>query len=446
MKKSICLLTLVTMLVITSMSALAAPQPSPYSDVPAKHWAYDAIAKLAKDGVVTGYDDNTFRGDRTMTRYEMAQIVANAMTKEDKANAENKAIIQKMAAEFAAELKGLNVRMTAVEKNQGNITFSGWAYERWVKWDNAAVGQAFRDGVVQNFYQLNAIARVNDNVTGTLRYYMLRNNTAGLPAQTTTAPDSNEANNVIEASFQFRNAFGQTGTNVTLGRFAQNFGATNYIGVLQALDGGKVDFGNKLRVTLGVADFGNALSGFTGKTSDPNGVIGYSGISSALYFKDAAFTKLAYNTSPATQVQAFYLKNTSGASVANIYDIGFASTVAPNLVFKADYAKNTAYDSLNTNRQFVLAYRAVDLSKPGTWTAVVNYSIADARANLGWGDYNPITMWPMADLKAWNAKVEYVIAKNVNFRIAQSFNSKVAETGAKAPWGEWSRAEIDFYF
>lgn len=441
MKKFICLLTLVTMLLITSMGALAATPQSSYSDVPAKHWAYDAVAKLAKDGIINGYGDGTFRGDRTMTRYEMAQIVANAMTKEDKANAEDKALINKLAAEFNNELAKLDARVTAVEKKQGNLTLSGSAYERWVRWDNAPEGSPWRKGMFQNHYQLNAIGNVNDDVTGTLRLYMMRNNTFGDPATANASPDSNEPNNVIEAKFEFRNVFGDKGTTATLGRFPQYFGATNYIGALVGLDGAKIDFGNKLKVTLGAADFGNALSSFTKNETFANGIV-----SGALYFKDAAFAKLVYNTSPATQVQGFYLKNTSGDKVANMYGIGFASTVAPNLVFKADYAKNTAFDSLNTNRQFVLAYRAADVSRPGTWGVVVNYSIADARANFGWGDYNPITMWPMADEKAWNAKVEYAFMKNVQLRIAQSFNSKVAETGAKAPYGEFSRVEVDYFF
>jgi len=436
-KKLLRLLVLVFVLGIASVAFAA---PSQFSDVPAKHWAYDSVRSLAKVGIVDGYGDGTFRGDKTMTRYEMAQIVANAMTKVDKADAANKAIIDKLAAEFAAELQGLNVRMTIVEKKQGNVTLSGSAYERWVKWDNAPVNHPYHNGVVQNHLQLNATARVNDNITGTVSYYMLRNNYAGDPAQTTSSPNANEANNVIESKFEIRNVFGQTGTTVTLGRFSQYFGATNYIGYLQGLDGAKVDFGNKLKVTLGVADFGNALSGFTKDETYANSV------GTALYFHDAAYAKLAYKTSKATQLQAFFLKNTSGAEIANIYDVGFASTVAPNLVFKADYLKNTAFDSLNTNRQFVLAYKGADVSKPGTWGAVVNYSIADARANFGWGDYNPITMWPMADLKAWNAKVEYAFMKNANFRICRTFNSKVAETGAKAPYGEWSRVEFDFFF
>ena len=46
---------------------------NPFSDVPAGHWAYAAVAKLAAAGIVDGYPDGTYKGDRTMTRYEMAQ-------------------------------------------------------------------------------------------------------------------------------------------------------------------------------------------------------------------------------------------------------------------------------------------------------------------------------------------------------------------------------------
>ena len=54
---------------------------NPFSDVPAGHWAYESIAKLSAAGVIEGYGDDTFRGSRLMTRYEMAQIVAKALSK-----------------------------------------------------------------------------------------------------------------------------------------------------------------------------------------------------------------------------------------------------------------------------------------------------------------------------------------------------------------------------
>ena len=60
-----------------SATAFAA---NPFSDVPAGHWAY-VVCKLAAAGIVDGYPDGTYKGDRTMTRYEMAQIVAKALVK-----------------------------------------------------------------------------------------------------------------------------------------------------------------------------------------------------------------------------------------------------------------------------------------------------------------------------------------------------------------------------
>ena len=90
---------------------------NPFSDVPAGHWAYDSIAKLAASGVIEGYGDDTFRGDRLMTRYEMAQIVAKAMAKG--------ANVDKLAAEFADELDKLNVRVAALEKKSDNVKITG---------------------------------------------------------------------------------------------------------------------------------------------------------------------------------------------------------------------------------------------------------------------------------------------------------------------------------
>ena len=102
MKKSLVLA--MAMALGVTASAYAA---NPFSDVPAGHWAYDNISKLAAAGVIEGYGDDTFRGDRLMTRYEMAQIVAKAMAKG--------ANVDRLAAEFADELDALGVRVAALE-------------------------------------------------------------------------------------------------------------------------------------------------------------------------------------------------------------------------------------------------------------------------------------------------------------------------------------------
>ena len=113
MKKSLVL----AMAMALGVTASAFAASNPFSDVPAGHWAYDSISKLAAAGVIDGYGDTTFGGDKLMTRYEMAQITAKAMAKG--------ANVDKLAAEFADELDNLGVRVANLEKKADNVRISG---------------------------------------------------------------------------------------------------------------------------------------------------------------------------------------------------------------------------------------------------------------------------------------------------------------------------------
>ena len=97
---------------------------NPFSDVPRDHWAYDAVTQLAADGVVEGYGDGTYRGDRNITRYEMAQMVAKAMAK-DNLSASDRALVDRLAAEFADELNNLGVRVSNLERNADMVKWNG---------------------------------------------------------------------------------------------------------------------------------------------------------------------------------------------------------------------------------------------------------------------------------------------------------------------------------
>ena len=119
MKKSLVLAMAIALGV--TASAYAA---NPFSDVPAGHWAYDSISKLAAAGVIDGYGDGTFGGDKLMTRYEMAQIVAKAMAKG--------ASVERLAAEFADELDNLGVRVANLEKKADNVKITGEVRFRYV--------------------------------------------------------------------------------------------------------------------------------------------------------------------------------------------------------------------------------------------------------------------------------------------------------------------------
>lgn len=131
-----------------------------FSDVPAKHWAYDAVTKLAKEGIVDGYGDGTFRGEKTMTRYEMAQIVAKAMNKD--LNSDQKAVVDKLAKEYATELNNLNIKVEGMQDQLDNmVKFNGDARARYYSADNAgSVGDR-----AEYRFRLGATAKVNNDMS-----------------------------------------------------------------------------------------------------------------------------------------------------------------------------------------------------------------------------------------------------------------------------------------
>ena len=124
--KKLMLGVLSALMVGATTSAYAAQSAEVlYSDVPADHWAVQAITELNKEGIVTGFGDGTFRGDRAVTRYEMAQLIASARSHEKIANNEQKAMIEKLTAEFSEDLDSIGLRVTRLEEKSDNVKVSG---------------------------------------------------------------------------------------------------------------------------------------------------------------------------------------------------------------------------------------------------------------------------------------------------------------------------------
>ena len=126
------LVSAITAALVVGAASTTFAANNPFSDVPADSWAYDAVSTLAADGVIDGYPDGTYQGQNTMTRYEMAQIVARAMARTDLEKAD-KAIVDKLAAEFAEELDNLGVRVSDLEKKSDNIKWKGELKYKYVQ-------------------------------------------------------------------------------------------------------------------------------------------------------------------------------------------------------------------------------------------------------------------------------------------------------------------------
>ncbi len=151
-------------LAMAAVAALAAGASAyaanPFSDVSTSDWAYQAISDLSDRGLVDGYPDGTFKGQQNITRYEVAQIVARLMAKEDQMNAENRAIVDRLASEYSAELQNLGVRVGNLEKKVGNIVWTGDARVRFQKASGNDTN--VKNNKFNGRIRLNARATVND--------------------------------------------------------------------------------------------------------------------------------------------------------------------------------------------------------------------------------------------------------------------------------------------
>ena len=226
MKKSLVLA--MAMALGVTASAYAA---NPFSDVPAGHWAYDSVNKLAAAGVVDGYPDGTYGGDKLMTRYEMAQIVAKAMAKG--------ANVDKLAAEFADELDSLGVRVANLEKKADNVKVTGEVRYRYT--DSELNGNEYND--------LRSRIWVNGQINDDWSYTGMIENT-----QDFTEDAGNEKT-------EFKRAYVEGkigGLDLTAGRYGAFFANGNVYDA-QA-DGAQLSYGDKVKVTA-----------FAGKGTDEAG-------------------------------------------------------------------------------------------------------------------------------------------------------------------------------
>ena len=115
---------LAALLPLTMMGAVSLAA-NPFADVTPDDWAYQAVSELSEEGVVSGHPDGIFRGERNVTRYEMAQITARLLAKEDQLSDRDRRMTEKLAEEYGGELSSLDVRVRNLEKQQGNISWSG---------------------------------------------------------------------------------------------------------------------------------------------------------------------------------------------------------------------------------------------------------------------------------------------------------------------------------
>lgn len=144
-------------------AAVTASAANPFTDVSSDDWAYQAVASLSDEGVIDGYPDGTFRGDKHVTRYEIAQIVARLMAKEDTLNASQQETLAKLSSQYADELKDLGVRIAELEKKRGATDLiTELRVQSIDRYDDVFKGKKHNE--ISTRVRLNTITPVNDRV------------------------------------------------------------------------------------------------------------------------------------------------------------------------------------------------------------------------------------------------------------------------------------------
>jgi hypothetical protein len=385
MKKS--LIVTLALVFVLGIVGTAFAATNPFVDVPAKHWAYGSITQLANAGIIDGYGDGTFRGDQLMTRYEMAQIVAKAMAKSDKANAEQKAAIDKLAVEFAAELNNLGVRVSKLEANASTIKFTGDARVRFQQ-----------NWALNNTDQQRWQERVRINMAANLADNVMFNGT--IAAQNSSDVAGNSTSDQIEysiAKFTFKNVF--PASDISVGRDALVQGSTGMVaGTIGYYDSVRMTFGNP-KVLSGWVAYG-----------DIAGAPGLQDIAPVTKTTvDMVAAQLKWNTSKVTTLYAFMQQGKSIAYTNDIYGGGL-QTKAGNFTILGDWLTNNDATSDADAWYAQLWYKGADKAKVGSYGLSVEYRDIGASSI----DTN-LTGLDVANkgVKGWSYRANYTVAKNV---------------------------------
>ena len=426
MKKSLVLA--MAMALGVTASAYAA---NPFSDVPAGHWAYDSISKLAAAGVIEGYGDATFRGDRLMTRYEMAQIVAKAMAKG--------ANVDKLAAEFADELDALGVRVAALEKKSDNVKITGQFRYHYAHHKRTGYGANDHESQLRSRIWFNG--KVNDNWT---YVGMLQNK------QDLTDNVGNERTDFQRAYLDGRLG----GVMVRAGRHDFQLGDANLYDT--RMDGIKISYGNKLKFGAYYGKPADGIDVLSGRLN-PNWVsydkffganLGYDFGKLSLNvaydkFKDATL----YSGTNAKLADVGGLLGDNGVwSVQATYNFGKATLGA--IFLKSDVKlDNLAGLVPNTNASkkgivVTATYGGAESAKVGTWGLTGKYY------NQGVGTFIAHTMDGLAmdflneGFKGWSIAGDVTVGKNM-IATVEYFDLKGKETNGKAKT-LWTQLAVTF--
>ncbi len=426
---------------------------NPFSDVSTDDWAYQAVSDLSDQGVVEGYPDGTFKGERNMTRYELAQIIARLMAKEDQLNAEQQATLDKLAGEYTDELANLGIRVSNLEKKVGNISWSGDArmqYQRNIDKNT--------DGKLDSWtgrMRINVQGQVNDQVTLNGRFV----NEMDFKNGESSSTEMDRINAKWTPNEKTYVTIGRQGVALDqTGTFWDEDGA--YDGVTAGWDNGKfgIDAGYGYIANSPWADT-NAIVLYETKADSENWFAKLTG-----HFGDTADVSAFYQSYEHKVSNSLYNFFITSDAKPDVYGVGASVNLGNHLVLDGDYVKTklsgTCYkDSAKVNNPALwtagLTYGEVDTDKVGSWSLGFHYVSADygsmflGNTALDMDDQLDYGWIHLSKVKFWVAKAGIALQKNVEldayYNFAGKANKNVVGNPVADPDDTWG-IELNYAF
>lgn len=380
---------------------------NPFSDVTPDSWAYQAVSQLANAGIVNGYPDGTFKGQNNITRYEMAQMVAKAMANQDRANAEQQAMINRLADEFSNELNNLGVRVARLEDRVGNVKVTGDARLRYRDAEHEKSKFDARARVQFN-------AKVNDRTDAVVRL------TSG-NFELGNSQNGGNADAQIDRAY-VNHKFGER-VSLKAGRFGQVVGGG--LAFDGTFDGAQFNAGNdkvNFQAAYGYAVSGEA-AGLTKEQNVTNTILNLNG-----------------KVGKHTMVGGFYdrVNQDSTNGYKNIY--GFNADANFDKVWVGgEWLKDSHVDESQAWTAG-LGFGDYNIAKKGSWDVKGQYFNAKANAPIVDTTYNHLYT---TNAKGWMASVNYALQNNVGLSANYGFDWKTQDG---ADLNDFYRADLNYKF
>ena len=456
MKKS--LVAALTGAMVLGVTAPTFAAQNPFSDVPAGHWAYNSVAKLASEGIIEGYGDGTYRGNRNITRYEMAQMVARALARYDNlldnfdsrvdARVDSRlagvdlssknttpattrpvisgaslAELKRLEAYFHDELEQLGVRVEELEKHADMVKWTGKIEYTYGHLERKHGGDKDKSMWHDGVFRLEPSAYLNAHWTANARFdanYNGRDDSTGY-----TESDNTKSGVKLKRIF----ADGQFDKfDVKIGRFGYCPAIEDGIVADTVLSGAELSFGSKWKFTVDAgrvgasSDEAHYTGAGTGRPTDfvsghisyDPGTVGLYGQASYYYAKDKDFKT------------GFYSKG-GNEDKAGVWAVGLGYKVSDVFKVHGAYAKNSKADDQNYGWDALAEFGNYnDAAEAGNWSIWAGYSRFGENVALASSQGDDV----QTGAKGWHVGAAYAPWKHVGV-LARYSDGKWLDNGDK---------------